>query len=606
MPAPVPEAIESPRASFNPQAAGADAAADAGETTAFAQLSLTDPGRPAPLASSQGRGGPSVPLTGLPSFLVPFLPTGASLSSTPSSEPFTLYGSIASMFPAPAVLELPPQPSQAELRTLSLLQGLLPLSSWRHHPLIVRYYLDLPSALLTDYLHQKVGYKLCRGPNNFDAHQRLSAVVRRMKADGVEVPRMIAEKLLRTAVSRKSQINTVSGPDLRVTVDRLRERSKADADKLTAAWDVLYKETAPADDAAVTAAEALEAQAAQRSNMLAEPATTPEELGLDENEPLFRSPHAPPPEPVLKPSRRAFESLLRLPHTPQTFSHLLAQSPAAASAHLPSILSHLHRSYSSVPDHLPEILKDPELRLSTHAINEILFAFTSDPNIHLNVPFEAYVAFRRHAAGLPWRRTYIARAAQGMYHNFDDALVSFANPILVRIPFWLVGSSHGGDDDEDADLLPSARARQDSMNYDFPATAAPNRKTYQTLLRAAIFRGDLTLALSVFRDMIDPNGMSLRLPGSAPGRAGRPPKELEVWPPVVEDYTQFWTGFVRYGEVYVVSDEARDYWKAHPTAFQRAGGGDVGEAFEDASTRERTSPFHSSTPRGSSCRLLGA
>lgn len=127
------------------------------------------------------------------------------------------------------------------------------------------------------------------------------------------------------------------------------------------------------------------------------------------------------------------------------------------------------------------------------------------------------------------------------------------------------------------------------MNYDFPSNAAPDRKTYTTILRAAIYRGDLTLALSVFRDMIEPNGMSLRLPGSPPGRAGRPPRELATFRPVIEDYTQFFAGFVQFAEVHVVSDEARDYWRAHPTAYQRAGGGDVGEVFEEASTRECTS-----------------
>lgn len=128
------------------------------------------------------------------------------------------------------------------------------------------------------------------------------------------------------------------------------------------------------------------------------------------------------------------------------------------------------------------------------------------------------------------------------------------------------------------------------MNYDFPPSAAPDRQTYTLMLRACIYRGDLTLALSIFRDMLDPNGMSLRLPGSAPGRAGRPPNTLRAFRPAVEDYTQFFTGFVRFGEVGTISAEARDYWTAHPEAYQRAGGGDVGELFEDLDTRERACP----------------
>lgn len=351
---------------------------------------------------------------------MPFLPTGATLSSTSTSEPFTLFGSIASMFPAPAVLELPPRPSQAELQKLSYLQGILPLSNWRQHNLIVQQYLDIPSALLTDHVHHQVGLALCKGPTNLDGYKRLDAVVRRMKADGVEVPQRVADKLLRSSTGRKSQINGFNGPEDRISVDRLRERSQPDTERFTASWDALYKDTTPGS----------------RENEILSAAEDPAGATLvgetTGDEVAFRSPHAPMPAPAMKPTKQAFESLLRLPHTAQTFSHLLAQSPMASSAHLPSILSHLHRSYSTVPSHLPDILKDPELELSTKAINEILFAFTSDPNIHLNVPFEAYVAFRRHAAGLPWRRSYIARAAQGMYHNYDDALVSFANPILVR------------------------------------------------------------------------------------------------------------------------------------------------------------------------------
>ena len=431
LPRRAPGAVEeAPRASFGAQASGQDAA---GATEASAQEPSADLGWPAPQPSQKGEGGPSVPLTGLPSFLVPFLPTGASLSATSSSEPFTLFGSIASMFPAPAVLELPPRPSKAELQKLSYLQGILPLSNWRQHPLIIQQYLDIPSALLTDHVHQQVAHALCNGPTNLDGYKRLDAVVRRMKADGVEVPQRVVNKLLRSALGRKSQVQTFNGPEERLSVDRLRERSKAEAERFTASWDVLFKDEAVDKLAAPKRQEELVA-AQSLSDAAAGLAFAGEELAPKEAETPFRSPHAPMPAPTMKPSRQAFDSLLRLPHTAQTFSHLIAQSPLSSSAHLPSIFSHLHRSYSTVPFHLPDILKDPELELSTRAINEILFAFTSDPNIHLNIPFEAYVAFRRHAAGLPWRRSYIARAAQGMYHNFDDALVSFANPILVRRP----------------------------------------------------------------------------------------------------------------------------------------------------------------------------
>lgn len=130
------------------------------------------------------------------------------------------------------------------------------------------------------------------------------------------------------------------------------------------------------------------------------------------------------------------------------------------------------------------------------------------------------------------------------------------------------------------------------MNYSFPPSSAPNRMTYQLLLRAAIHRGDLTLALSVFKDMLNPNSMSLRMPGSAPGREGRPPIELRTFKPTVQDYTQFFVGFRKWGEVQGVSEEAREYWRAHPMAFQLAGGGETGDVFEELSNRERE--LHSS------------
>lgn len=370
--------------------------------------------------------GPRVPLRDLPSFLTPFLPLGAAMLVTPPTDaPFELFDAGAFMAAAPAVVALPPRPLQRDVQALSLLQGLLPLSDWRHHPLLTQRYFAVPSSLLTAHVHQQVGVALACGQNGLDAFERLDAVVRRMKADRVEVPMRCAERLLFMALGKKSELRS-AGSRANVSVNRLRERSKADSERLQQTWDMLFKDVSP-DDIPFDRPAELDAPS---TAAVGSSSSGPDDASGSQTR--FNSPHAPLPAPLLRPSRTAFDHLLRLPHTAQTFTHLLALSPLGSGAHLPSVLSHLNRSYATVPAHLPAILSDPDLELSTRAINEILLAFTADENIHLNVPFEAYVAFRRHAAGLPWRRTYIARAAQGMYHNYDDALVSFANPILVR------------------------------------------------------------------------------------------------------------------------------------------------------------------------------
>lgn len=326
-------------------------------------------------------------------------------SSSSSEESFNLFNL---PWQPPVSLPLPPPARITDVQALSSLQGLLPLATWRQHPTLVKLYLNVPSSLLTAHLHHEVALTLARGPGGLDAFRRLDSVVRRLKADNVEIPPKVAERLLRLATT-KASVRTMSLAGLDVTVERLRERSTVDETRFRETWDLLYKEHLEESE---------------------------EGLEIERSSEVDRS-NAPPPMarlPAAVPTRKAFDTLLRLPHTPQTFSHLLSLSPASSAHHLPSILSHLNRSYSTVPAVLPDLLSDPEAILSTRAINEILFAFTADANIRLTVPFEAYVAFRRHAAGLPWRRTYIDRAAKGLYHNFDDALISFANPILVSCP----------------------------------------------------------------------------------------------------------------------------------------------------------------------------
>jgi pentatricopeptide repeat protein len=167
------------------------------------------------------------------------------------------------------------------------------------------------------------------------------------------------------------------------------------------------------------------------------------------------------------------------------------------------------RSYSSVVSNLPSILasSSPDVQLDTQAFNSLLYAFASDDNVRLTIPLEAYVALRRHAAGVRWRAPYIEKASLGLYHNYDDATESYANPIL------------------------------DSLSYDLPVGLKPDRQTYSIMLKSCIMRGDLSLALTVFKDMLNPNSNALRMENSPPGPAGAPPVKLDVFPPGLPEYT---------------------------------------------------------------------
>ncbi|CED84143.1 Pentatricopeptide repeat [Phaffia rhodozyma] len=435
------------------------------------------------------------PTSEFPSFLIPYL------SSTSVSDASWASGMLSST-ERPPIHRLPSPPPLSQVQLLSSLNGILPQCTWQQHLLVTRYYFALDPSMITTALHRQVASTLARGRGTLDGYRRLKAVVQRMMNLGVEVPLFVRDQLIR-----------ISTPDKADEHDRYAElKLHGNTVEKMNNWNKIYG---------------------------SESAT---QVG----------------DVYYRPSSRSFNMLLESKHPSSVFSNMISQSPNP-NRHMTPIIKHHARSFTLISN-LPALLQNPSTgKLTIKAMNEVLAAFSSDENIRLTVPMEAYVALRRHAAGLPWRRVYIDRASKGLYQNYDDPAESFANPIL------------------------------DSLGYDFPKDLEPNRDTYTILLRSCIYRGELNLALTIFKDMLNPNGLSLRLPGAPPGQKGQPPNELESFPPNVSDYTAFFSGFYRFGELPTLDSAAARYYDAHNKILRRGEDGGSPEGREsEADMRRKT------------------
>lgn len=394
-------------------------------------------GTRAPVPSSSGLSSLSSPSyraqvpTSVPSYLSEYLPSAAQTAILGPTAP-------------PLVVRLPPAPTRRQAILLSKLDALLSsYPSWRQHALVIQYYHALEDDILTPAVHRLVALTVARGPaGSRETWQRLDSVVRRCVNLGIEIDEFAQAKYIRGARNhgQKQHIGTSSSANAGLE-----------------AWNVLHGDA----DKIIRSSESASASTS-----------------------LSR---APP---------RAVRALLKRSHAPQIFQNLLSHIPASKGIELPSVVAAHARQYTLMSN-LPALLQpgasDDPARFTVVAFNEVLRAFAADPNISLAVPLEAYVALRRNAAGLKWRRPYLDRASKGLYQNYEDPMESFANPIL------------------------------DSLGYYFPKGMGPNRDTYSLLLEACVQRGDLNLALVIFKDMLNPNGMSLRMPGSPPGRSPAPP-----------------------------------------------------------------------------------